>query len=45
MVTGILIKNAGSWWVASPTRHITVTAPTAHAVVKMLSNLKAAGEF
>lgn len=45
MVTGILIKNSGSWWVASPTLHITVTAPTAHAVVRMLSNLKAAGEF
>lgn len=44
-MTGILIQNTGSFWVASPNKYITFSAPTAHAVVEMLTALHEQGEF
>jgi len=44
-MNGILIENTGSFWVASPNKYITFTAPTAHAVVAMLTVLHEQGEF
>lgn len=38
-MNGILIVNAGGYWVARANKYFTVTAPTAHAVVRMLKEI------
>lgn len=44
-MTGILIRNDGGHWTARANRHWTVTAPTAHAVVRMLQALSETEEL
>lgn len=39
IMNGILIVNAGGYWVARANKYFSVTAPTAHAVVRMLQEI------
>lgn len=41
MITGILIQKSGLYWVARANKHFTVTAPSAHAIVRMLKAIEA----
>ena len=44
-MTGILIHKSGSYWLASPSKYITITAPTASQVVAALKALMDSEEF